>query len=131
MAAPTTDELIAALSARGVTISSAEASGVLCLLDGVAGCLALNYPDDECRQSAILLYASLLIATSTSGRYLSSHSAPSGASESFAYGSKPWSALYSQLTLLDSAGCTSGIVSDPNEGAKPYFRVVTGSRRCF
>lgn len=131
MAAPTTEELIAALSGRGVTMSVIEATGVLCLLDSITECLELNYPGDECRQSAILLYAALLVSTSTSGRYVTSQSAPSGASQSFAYGTKPWSALYNQMRLLDPAGCTGDLVADPNESAKPFFKVVTGSRRCF
>lgn len=128
MAAPTTEELIAGLAARGVTMSTIEAVSVLCLLDSIIECLEMNYPGDECRQTAILFYAALLLSTSTSGRYLTSHSAPSGASESFAYGSKPWSSLYNQMRLLDKAGCTGDLVADPNEGAKPFFKVVTGSR---
>ncbi len=131
MAAPTTEELISALSGRGVTMSVIEATGVLCLLDSITECLEINYPGDECRQSAILLYAALLLSTSTSGRYVTSQSAPSGASQSFAYGTKPWSAMYNQMRLLDPAGCTGDLVADPNETAKPFFKVVTGSRRCF
>jgi len=113
-----------------VSFSLIEAAGILCLLDSITECLELNYPDDECRQSAILLYAALLLSTSTSGRYVTSQSAPSGASQSFAYGTKPWSTLYSQMRLLDPAGCTGDLVADPNESAKPFFKVVTGSRRC-
>jgi len=128
MAAPTTEELIAALSGRGVTMSAIEATGILCLLDSITECLELNYPGDECRQSAILLYAALLLSTSTSGRYVTSQSAPSGASQSFAYGTKPWSTLYNQMRLLDPAGCTGDLVADPNESAKPFFKVVSGSR---
>ncbi len=131
MAAPTTEELIAALSGRGVTMSVIEATGVLCLLDSITDCLEVNYPGDECRQSAILLYAALLLSTSTSGRYVTSQSAPSGASQSFAYGTKPWSTLYNQMRLLDPAGCTGDLVADPNETAKPFVKVVTGSPRCF
>lgn len=131
MAAPTTEELIAALLGRGITMSVIEATGVLCLLDSITECLELNYPGDECRKSAILLYAALLLSTSTSGRYVTSQSAPSGASQSFAYGTKPWSTLYNQMRLLDPAGCTGDLVADPNESGKPFFKVVTGSRRCF
>ncbi len=131
MAAPTTEELISALSGRGVTMSVIEATGVLCLLDSITECLEINYRGDECRHGAILLYAALLLSTSTSGRYVTSQSAPSGASQSFAYGTKPWSTLYNQMRLLDPAGCTGDLVSDPNESAKPFFKVVTGSRRCF
>lgn len=130
MAAPTNEELIAAMAARGVTITNMDATGILCLLESITECLELNYPGDTCKQDAILLWASILIAANTAGRYVTSQHAPSGASQSFGYGSKPWYALYNQMKLLDSAGCTGDLVEDPNGAAKPWFGVVSGSRRC-
>ena len=102
MAAPTPEELVQPMEARGVTITSADASGILCLVTAITECLELNYPGDTCRQDAIMLWASILIAANTAGRYVTSQHAPSGASQSFAYGSKPWYALYNQMKLLDS-----------------------------
>ena len=90
MAAPTASELVAAMASRGVTITTADATGILCLVASITECLELNYPEDTCRQDAILLWASILIASNTAGRYITSHRAPSGASQSFGYGSKPW-----------------------------------------
>ena len=128
MAAPTPEELVAAMAARGITITTADASGILCLVAGIVDCLELNYPGDICRQDAIMLWASILIAANTAGRYVTSQHAQSGASQSFAYGSKPWLALYNQMKLLDSADCTGDLVEDPEGVAKPWFRVVSGSR---
>lgn len=128
MAAPTPEELVQAMAARGVTITTADASGILCLVAAISDCLELNYPGDDCRKDAIMLWASILIAANTAGRYVTSQHAPSGASQSFGYGSKPWYALYNQMKLLDSAGCTGDLVEDPNGDAKPWFRVVRGSR---
>lgn len=128
MAAPTPEELVQAMAARGVTITTADASGILCLVTAISDCLELNYPGDDCRKDAIMLWASILIAANTAGRYVTSQHAPSGASQSFGYGSKPWYALYNQMKLLDSAGCTGDLVEDPNGDAKPWFRVVSGSR---
>lgn len=128
MAAPTPEELVQAMAARGVTITTADASGILCLVAAISDCLELNYPGDDCRKDAIMLWASILIAANTAGRYVTSQHAPSGASQSFGYGSKPWYALYNQMRLLDSAGCTGDLVEDPNGDAKPWFRVVRGSR---
>lgn len=130
MAAPTNDELIAAMAARGVTITAMDATGIICLLDSIIECLATSYPDDECRQTAILQWAAILLAANTGGRWVTSQHAPSGASQSFAYGSKPWLSLYNQMRLLDKAGCTGDLVEDPNGGAKPFFAVVNGSRGC-
>ncbi len=128
MAAPTPEELVQAMAARWVTITTADASGILCLVTAISDCLELNYPGDDCRKDAIMLWASILIAANTAGRYVTSQHAPSGASQSFGYGSKPWYALYNQMKLLDSAGCTGDLVEDPNGDAKPWFRVVRGSR---
>lgn len=129
MPAPTSSELVAAMSSRGVTISTTEADGVICLLSPAIACLELNYPD-ECVRSALLLWASILLASSTGGRYVTSQHAPSGASQSFAYGTKPWTSLYNQLRLLDPKGCLSGLISDPGATGQPFFKVVTGKRGC-
>lgn len=128
MAAPTASELVAAMASRGMTITETDATGILCLLAAITECLETSYPGDTCRKDAIMLWASILIAANTAGRYVTSQHAPSGASQSFAYGSKPWMALYNQMKLLDTAGCTGDLVEDPEGSAKPWFRVVTGSR---
>ncbi len=128
MAAPTPEELVSQMASRGMTITTTDASGILCLVASISECLELNYPNDECRQNAIMLWASILISANTAGRYVTSQSAPSGASQSFAYGSKPWVALYNQMKLLDTAGCTGDLVEDPDGGGKPWFAVVRGSK---
>lgn len=130
MAAPTAEELVAAMSGRGVSITLMDATGIICLLNSIIECLELNYPGDECRQTAILSWAAILLGANTSGRYVTSQRAPSGASQSFAYGSKPWYSLYSQMLKLDTAGCTGDLVQDPSDSSKPWFAVVRGSRRC-
>ncbi len=127
MPAPTSSELIAAMAGRGVTVSASEADGIICLLSPVIPCLELNYPD-ECVRTALLLWASILLASSTGGRYVTSQHAPSGASQSFAYGTKPWVSLYNQMRLLDPKGCLSGLVTDPDASGLPFFRVVSGRR---
>ncbi|ANH50874.1 hypothetical protein WJD75_22570 [Salmonella enterica subsp. enterica serovar Corvallis] len=128
MTAPTPEELVSQMASRGMTITTTDASGILCLVASISECLELNYPNDECRQNAIMLWASILISANTAGRYVTSQSAPSGASQSFAYGSKPWVALYNQMKLLDTAGCTGDLVEDPDGSGKPWFAVVRGSK---
>ena len=130
MAAPTATELVAAMESRGVTITAMDATGILCLLESITECLELNYHGDTCRQDAILLWSAILLGANTSGRWVTSQHAPSGASQSFWYGSKPWLALYNQMLKLDKAGCTGDLVEDPNGSNKPWFAVVSGSRRC-
>lgn len=128
MPAPTPSELISALQTRGVAISVTDATGITCLVASLADCLAENY-DDQCVIDSIMLWASILLGASTAGRYVTSHSAPSGASQSFGYGSKPWYSLYTQMKMLDKAGCTGDLVEDPTASSKPWMKVVTG-RKC-
>lgn len=80
MTAPTPEELVSQMASRGMTITTTDASGILCLVASISECLELNYPNDECRQNAIMLWASILISANTAGRYVTSQSAPSGAS---------------------------------------------------
>lgn len=129
MAELTPSDLKASLKSRGVSMSDVELNGIICLVSSISECLDANYTDD-CVKSSIMLYAGILLSVNSAGRYVTSHSSPSGASQSFSYGSKPWLALYNQMKLFDKAGCTGDLVEDPTGGAKPFFGTVSGSRRC-
>lgn len=120
-------EIKQALAARGLTIPDFEIDAIYCLVSSISGCLDVNY-EDECVKTSISLWASVLIASSVMGRYIRSQGAPSGASQSFEYGSKPWLSLYNQLNKLDTAGCTADIVEPPSGTGSAYFGVVTGAR---
>lgn len=123
----TTSDITAALAVRGISLPTSEIDGILCLLDNVAACITANYPD-ECTQNAIITWAAILMASSTNSRLLTGHTAPSGASESFTYGSTPWVALYYQLQALDTFGCTNSVVSAPVGVTGVMFGVVKGFR---
>lgn len=125
----TTSDIAAALAIRGLSLPTSEIDGILCLLDNVMECITTNYPD-ECTQNAIITWAAILMASSSNGRLLSSHTAPSGASESFKYGSAPWVSLYNQLRALDTANCTGSIVTEPDGVNGIMFGVVRGYRSC-
>ncbi|MBO6227489.1 MAG: hypothetical protein J6N68_07480 [Shewanella sp.] len=125
----TTSDIAAALAIRGLSLPTSEIDGILCLLDKVMECITTNYPD-ECTQNAIITWAAILMASSSNGRFLSSHTAPSGASESFKYGSTPWVSLYNQLRALDTANCTGSIVTEPEGISGIMFGVVRGYRSC-
>ncbi|UCS82842.1 virion structural protein [Yersinia phage vB_YenS_P400] len=123
----TTDKITQALSARGISIPAFEVDSLLCLVNSITDCLDTNYTD-ECTKDAILLYSAILIGSSVGGRYITSQSAPSGASQSFGYGSKPWVNLYNQLGKLDPHNCSGAIVESPNGVPGAFFAVVTGSK---
>lgn len=125
----TTSDIAAALAVRGLSLPTSEIDGILCLLDKVMECITMNYPD-ECTQNAIITWSAILMASASNGKFLSSHTAPSGASESFKYGTAPWVTLYNQLRALDTAGCTSGLVVAPDGVTGVMFGVVKGFRSC-
>lgn len=129
MPAPTPNEIVSALQSRGINMSISDATGISCLVAGIEDCLNQNYTD-QCIIDSIMLWSAILIGASTGGRYITSHRAPSGASQSFGYGTKPWLSLYNQMRLLDTAGCTGDLVYDPSATSKPWFGVVSGRRKC-
>lgn len=75
----------------------------------------------------IYLYLIALSGIVSGDRYISSQSAPSGASQSFRYGSMTdkYRATLSALRALDTSGCTDSVVpAEP--GAKAGLWVSTG-----
>jgi len=90
-------------------------------------CLLENYSESK----AILIQAYLiaLFALAQADKYLSSQSAPSGASRSFKYNSfaERWKA---QLTLLKSADknqCVADLIpADPTRSATAFLAVANG-----
>lgn len=123
----TTTQIKQALTARGISIPDFEIDSILCLTGSMNECLEANYTD-ECVKNSIMLWSAILIGSSIGVRYVKSQGAPSGASQSFDYGSKPWLSLYNQLNSLDKAGCSSSIVEPPTSAGSAFFAVITGSR---
>lgn len=121
----TTDQINQALSSRGINIPEFEVTALLCLVNSITECLDSKYTD-ECTKDAILLYSAVLMGSSVGGRYITSQSAPSGASQSFGYGSKPWVNLYNQLKKLDKHNCSGAIVESPDGAPGAFFGVVRG-----
>lgn len=121
----TSDQIKEALQYRGISIPDFEIDAILCLLLTITDCLDSNY-EDECVKKTILTWSAVLISSSVAGRCVASQTAPSGASQSFGYGSKPWVSLYNQLKGIDSFGCSSSIVEAPDGVSEAFFGVVTG-----
>lgn len=73
-------------------------------------CLDEHY--DAATATLILLYLIGLFGVVQGDKYVSSHSAPSGASESFRYGTltERYKAGQSLLNSLDPYGCTGGLI---------------------
>lgn len=82
-------------------------------------------------QLLIYLYALSLFAVSSMDKYVSSQSAPSGASQSFRYKSLTdgYRSINSMLKALDTSGCTDSVIpAEP--GASAGLWVSTGGKCC-
>jgi len=82
-------------------------------------------------QLLIYMYALGLFAVSSMDKYVSSQTAPSGASQSFRYKSlsDAYRSINAMLKTLDTSGCTSGVIpAEP--GASAGLWVSTGGKCC-
>ena len=82
-------------------------------------------------QMLIYLYALGMTAFVSGDKYISSQSAPSGASQSFRYKSftDGYRSLKAMLNALDTSGCTASVIP-PEPGASAGLWVSTGGKCC-
>lgn len=100
-----------------------EASSIQMCLDGAGYSPAT--------QLMIYLYLISLMAIVTGDRYISSQTAPSGASQSFRYNNfqDKYRGMRAALDALDTSGCTDSLVpAEP--GASAGLWVSTGGKCC-
>ncbi len=79
-------------------------------------------------QSLILSYLLGLYGLSGGNMYISSQSAPSGASRSFRFAElrNAWKGHLNMLRMLDTAGCTNSLIPAAPDKKSAAFIVVTG-----
>ena len=90
-------------------------------------CLEANYPPGTAL--LIQLYLLGLLGLAQGDKYISSQSAPNGASRSFRYQSfaDRWRGLSSLLASLDTQGCANGLIpADPTNPKRAFLGVATG-----
>lgn len=87
---------------------------------------------DDATAKLIKLYAVGLLGVVQGDRYVTSQRAPSGAGQSFRYGtlSERYSAGLSLLQRLDTAGCAAGLIPADPSGPRVFFGVSTGGECC-
>ena len=99
-------------------------------LAAVQECLSANYPPG----TALLIQAYLLalFALGQADKYISSQTAPSGASRSFRYGSfaDRWKAQLALLRGLDKHGCATELIP-PDPNAKAYAGLWVAKGGCI
>lgn len=114
------------LDSQGVTLPDFLVVVLVEQLNTLNDCLTENY--DAGTALLIQLYLLSLLGLSQGDKYISSQSAPSGASRSFRYAnpSDRWRSQLSLLRGLDKYGCTSELIpEDPFRGNAGLW-VATG-----
>lgn len=117
---PTVDEIKAFLASIGVPVPP---DAIIALwiqqIGQIQACLdGAGYPPYE--QSLIYYYMFALFALSFAAKYVSSESAPSGASRSYRYNSliDSYRSMKALLATLDTSGCTDDLVpAEPGPSA--------------
>lgn len=114
------------LESQGVSLPDFVVQIFLEEVNSIDECLALNYSVGAAK--LIKLYVLTLLSAANSSMYLSSRSAPNGASQSFRFRSEKdtWNATMSLLRALDKNGCANGLLPEsPFDTLSGAFFVVT------
>lgn len=111
---PTIDELRTYLLTLGLTPPDFMLQAWLDAVGDMQACLDEHYPASMAK--LIALYALGLYGVATGDKYVSSHTAPSGASQSFRYNNLAdrWKMQMSLLNQFDKYGCAGPFIpADP------------------
>lgn len=111
---PTLDELRTYLASIGLTPPDFMLEAWLAAVTDMQACLDEHYPTSMAK--LIALYALGLYGVATGDRYISSQTAPSGASQSFRYNTLAdrWKMQLSLLNQFDKYGCAGPFLpADP------------------
>lgn len=112
------------LSQLGLTIPDAMLTALITRISSIDGCIA-QYPADV--QTLIQYYLVGLLAITSGGRRIRSQSAPSGASQSYSYGTlvEQQRQLVNALRLIDTEGCANDLIpAEP--GPRAFLGVAKG-----
>lgn len=109
---PTLDELRTYLASIGITPPDFILDAWLEAFEAMNDCLEQHYGSGVAK--LIALYALALYGIASGDRYVSSQTAPSGASQSFRYGAlgDRWKSQLSLLRTLDKYGCSTPFLPD-------------------
>lgn len=121
---PTLEELKAYLASIGINAPDFILEAWLEAVAAMQACLDEHYPPATAK--LIALYTLGLYGMATGDRYISSQTAPSGASQSFKYKSLAdgWKAQLSMLNTLDKYGCAGPYI--PANPTAPGIGAMVG-----
>lgn len=125
---PTIDELRQYLAGLGLEVPDFILEGWLEVISAMGACLTANYPPATAK--LIALYTLSLYAVAAGDRYVSSQSAPSGASRSFRFLSTAdrWNGQWALLQQIDKHGCSANFVPPNPTGGNLAAYVGLGFR---
>lgn len=119
------------LASLGITLPDAVLQLLVNSANSANECLDESYSNDTA--ALIRLYLIGLLGIANGDRFISSQTAPSGASQSFRYRdfADRWRATLGLLRALDTKGCTDGVVPpDPTQKAFAGLWVAKGGDMC-
>lgn len=117
------------LASAGVSVPEFILDAFVEQANSIEECLESNYSFE-----AVLLIQSYLVALMALGqgdKYISSQSAPSGASQSFRYASfgDRWNGLRASIRALDPKGCADALIP-PNPNQKAFAGLWVSKGTC-
>ncbi|MBV7482522.1 hypothetical protein [Bordetella sp. BOR01] len=119
------------LASQGIDLPDFLLEALVAQANSIIDCLNKHYPAST--GLLIMLYLVSLMALGQGDRYISSQSAPSGASRSFRYLSfaDRWRGQLSLLRGLDKFGCAGGLIPpDPTQTAHAGLWIARGGCMC-
>ena len=119
------------LVSQGISLPDFILSALVEQANSIQACLDANYP--SATALLIQMYLLGLMGLGQGDKYISSQSAPSGASRSFRYGSfsDRWKGSLGLLRGLDKYGCaTSLIPANPTQQAFAGIWIARGGCMC-
>ncbi|MFK3762462.1 DUF7370 family protein [Serratia ureilytica] len=118
------------LESQGITLPDFVLDALVEQVNSIQECLDANYPTSTAL--LIQLYLLGLMGLGQGDKYISSQTAPSGASRSFRYQSfsDRWKGALNLLRGLDKKGCATGLIP-PDPTNKAFAGVWIGKGGCM
>ncbi|HBH6866685.1 DUF7370 family protein [Serratia marcescens] len=118
------------LDSQGITLPDFVLDALVDQVNSIQECLDANYPASTAL--LIQLYLLGLMGLGQGDKYISSQTAPSGASRSFRYQSfsDRWKGELNLLRGLDKKGCATGLIP-PDPTNKAFAGVWIGKGGCM
>ncbi|HGL4050480.1 TPA: hypothetical protein ACKE3K_004299 [Enterobacter hormaechei] len=119
------------LESQGITIPDFVLQALVDQANSIQECLDAHYPASTAL--LIQLYLLALMGLGQGDKYISSQTAPSGASRSFRYQSFPdrWKGALALLRVTDKHGCANDLIPpDPTNTAFAGIWIARGGCMC-